>query len=59
MTTAFTAACNLIQPYVTGADGETLGEYSFLSDYNDFALSLSELTNHASSRFTAADDYTP
>lgn len=59
MAQQYTETYNLIQPYVTGSDGEILPEYSFLSNPAEFDLALNELINHASTRFTEADDYTP
>ncbi len=58
MVTRFTNAHNLIEPYVTGTDGEIAG-YTFLSNPAAFTQSLSELTTFVNERFTEADNYLP
>ena len=46
----------LIQPYVTGADGEVSG-YTFLKSSSEFANALSTLMNHADTRVNATTSY--
>jgi spore coat protein H len=46
---------NLIEPYVTGSDGETSG-YTFTNS-SDFSAALSDMISHASERYSAADAY--
>ena len=50
---------NLIQPFVTGSEGEVIPEFSFLNNYSDFDASLTELINHCNVRYAEADAYTP
>lgn len=47
---------NLIQPYVTGADGEVSG-YTFLKSASAFANALTTQMNHADSRYNATTSY--
>lgn len=47
---------NLIEQYVTGADGE-LKEYTFLTSSSDFSTALSELKSHVSQRKSVVDSY--
>jgi len=47
---------NLIQPYVTGDEGEIEG-YTFLSSSSDFNTEHNYLISHVSSRYTAAQAY--
>lgn len=49
---------NMIQPYVTGTNGEQSG-YTYLSSSTDFDNSLSTLLNYISTRIVEADAYTP
>ena len=58
LTTKFTKAHNLIQPYVTGSDGEIAG-YTHLTSATAFDNSLPDLVNFASTRVAEADAYTP
>jgi spore coat protein H len=58
MSTRFTNATNMIQQYVTGADGEQQG-YSNLPNPSDFDNALSGLLNSVSTRITEAEIYTP
>ena len=57
MSSRFTAAHNMIQPYVNGADGETSG-YTHTTS-SDFDNSLSVLNTFVTTRITEADNYTP
>jgi len=59
MSTQYNDLYNLIQPYVTGADGESIPAFSFLNNYADFDASLAELINHCNVRYVEADAYTP
>lgn len=47
---------DLIQPYVTGSEGEIDG-YTFLKSDADFTNALTELLNHVDSRYTVATNY--
>lgn len=58
MTDQFTTYHNMIQPYVTGTDGEISG-YTNLTSPSDFDNSLSTLINYVSTRVVDADNYTP
>lgn len=49
---------NMIQPYVTGSEGEITG-YTHLTSSADFDNSLSMLINYITSRSIEADNYTP
>jgi spore coat protein H len=56
MTEIYTTFHNLIQPYVTGENGEQEG-YTQLRSADAFDQSLNELIEHVNSRFTAATEY--
>jgi spore coat protein H len=56
MTEIYTTYHNLIQPYVTGENGEQEG-YTQLRSADAFDQSLNELIEHVNSRFTAATEY--
>lgn len=56
METAYRFNHDLIEPYVTGAEGETEG-YSNLKSTNEFDASLNELIEHADSRYDAVMEY--
>ena len=47
---------DLIQPYVTGADGEVSG-YTFLKASSDFSNALTTQKNHVDTRFNATTSY--
>ena len=47
---------DLIQPYVTGANGEVSG-YTFLSSSSAFSTALTTQKNHVDSRFSATTSY--
>ena len=59
MAANFNDMYNLIQPFVTGSEGEVIPEFSFLNNYSDFDASLTELINHCNVRYAEADAYTP
>jgi spore coat protein CotH len=54
----FTTFHNMVQPYVTGTDGEISG-YTILTNSTEFDNSLSDLINYVSTRVVEADNYTP
>jgi spore coat protein H len=56
METTYRFNHDLIEPYVTGAEGETEG-YSNLKSPNEFDASLNELIEHADSRYDAVMAY--
>ncbi len=56
MVTKYQVWHDLIEPYVTGSDGEIAG-YTFLSSAADFDTELSFLINHVSNREAAAAVY--
>jgi spore coat protein H len=58
MTSRFTNATNMVQPYVTGVEGEITG-YTNLNNAGSFESSLTSLLNFVSTRITEAEDYTP
>lgn len=58
MSDKFTTFHNMIQPYVTGTDGEIAG-YTNLSSSTEFDNSLSTIINYVSTRVVEADNYTP
>lgn len=47
---------DLIQPYVTGSEGEKSG-YTFLSSYSEFDQGLTTLISHVSARKTSVENY--
>lgn len=57
LTNQFNNAHNLIEPYVTGSEGENAGYTSI--NAASFASSVSTLTSFVSTRWTEADNYTP
>jgi len=52
MTARYEELHDLIQPYVTGEDGENPG-YTFLRSPNDFETALDELVSHVNRRYEA------
>lgn len=58
LNTRITNYHNMIQPYVTGTEGETSG-YTSLTSPTDFDNSLSDLLNYIATRIVEADNYTP
>ena len=54
----FTAFHDMIQPYVTGAEGEISG-YTTLTSQTAFDNSVTELINIVTQRISDADAYTP
>ncbi|MCP4569252.1 MAG: spore coat protein [FCB group bacterium] len=56
MTTKYQSWHNLIQPYVTGDEGELTG-YTFLQTASDFESDLGFLLDHVSQRNIAAEEY--
>lgn len=59
MQTQYTNWHNMIQPYITGSEGESIPVYSFMNSYSDFDNSLPTLIQHCQDRYTAADAYIP
>lgn len=53
-----TALHSMIQPYVTGTDGEIAG-YTHLTSASEFNNALSVMISYISTRVTEADAYTP
>ena len=58
LSSKFTTYHNMIQPYVTGSEGEISG-YTHLTSSAAFDNSLNDLINYVSSRVVEADNYTP
>lgn len=58
LSSKFTTYHNMIQPYVTGSEGEISG-YTHLTSSAAFDNSLSDLINYVSTRVVEADNYTP
>ena len=56
MSARFTDAHNLIQPYVTGRDGEREG-YTFINSPGEFEESLDKLINFTTARYAEAVNY--
>lgn len=58
LTTKFNYYHNMIQPYVTGTDGEISG-YTYVTSTTNFDNGASDLINYVSTRVVEADNYTP
>jgi spore coat protein CotH len=56
MAARYQATRDLIQPFVTGADGEQSG-YTFLRSPGDFDSAISTLISHANARYEAAQSF--
>lgn len=56
MSTTYNAYKDLIEPYVTGTEGEQDG-YTFLNSSSDFSIAVSELISHAGNQWSAAYSY--
>lgn len=58
LSTKFNTYHNMIQPYVTGTDGEISG-YTYVTNTTNFDNGASDLINYISTRVVEADNYTP
>jgi hypothetical protein len=58
MSTIYNGYSTLIEPYVTGTDGEQSG-YTYVNSSSNFSNALSTLLTHVSTRYNVVDAYAP